>query len=352
MADDVKVLIVDDSSIVRQALTKELSRHPGITVVGAAPNPFVARDKILALHPDVITLDIEMPRMDGLTFLRKLMKFHPVPTIVVSSLTPKGCDMALACLEAGAIDVICKPDAAYSLGDVGEHIADVIRAAAKTDPRAAVARSTTPTKPIQTKALLETTNKVVAIGTSTGGTEALREVLTALPRQSPGIVMVQHMPAGFTTAFSQRLNGLCEIEVREAKNGDAVVPGQALLAPGNKHMRLARDGARYIVRVSDGPRVCRHRPSVEVLFESTAEYAGRNAMGIIMTGMGNDGASGLVTMRNAGAVTLAQNEESCVVFGMPREAIEAGGADMVDPLDRIAHRIVEFAQGRLTKQAA
>jgi len=352
MATEIRVLIVDDSSLVRRALARELEKQRGITVVGTAPDPYIARDKILALHPDVITLDIEMPRMDGLSFLRKLMKYHPLPTIVVSSLTPKGCDTAIACLEAGAVDVLCKPGEAYTIGDLGQQLGDLILAAGKIDLQSRpAARPPTITRRPRGRAMIETTRKVIAMGSSTGGTEALRSVLSALPRQAPGIVMTQHMPPGFTTSFAQRLDSLCELEVREARDGDAVVPGTALLAPGEKHMRLARDGARYIVRVGGGPRVCRHRPSVEVLFESTAEYAGANAMGIIMTGMGGDGAHGLKSMRDAGAVTIAQDEASCVVFGMPREAINCGGAAIVSALDRIPRYIIDFVEGKLQAAA-
>lgn len=355
MPSDVKVLIVDDSSIVRRMLSDELGKQKGITVVGTAPDPFVARDKILALHPDVITLDIEMPKMDGLSFLRRLMKHHPVPIIIVSSLTPKGCETALACMEAGAVDVLCKPGASYSVGDLANELGEIIRGAAGARLRpASTPAADVAAKPIASpaRAMIQTTHKVIAIGSSTGGTEALREVLTALPKQCPGIIMTQHMPEGFTTSFAQRLNDLCEIEVREAKDGDWVTPGLALLAPGNKHMRLARDGARYLVRVCDGPRVCRHRPSVEVLFESTAQYAGANAMGIILTGMGDDGATALGSMRKAGALTLAQDEASCVVFGMPKEAIARGGAMIVSPLGEVSRHIMDFAAGTLRHAAA
>jgi two-component system chemotaxis response regulator CheB len=351
MSSETTVLIIDDSSIVRTALKRELDRQPGIRVVGTAPDPFIARDRILDLHPDVITLDIEMPRMDGMTFLRKIMKYHPVPTIIVSSLTPKGCDMAIACLEAGAIDVLCKPSEAYSVGDLGTQLAAVIREAGKVrlDHRPAATTASAP-PPASSKALIDTTHKVIALGSSTGGTEALRSVLTAMPRNCPGIVMTQHMPPGFTTSFAERLDSLCTIQVREAVSGDRVLPGVALLAPGEKHLHLARDGARYIVRISEGPRVCRHRPSVEVLFDSVAEYAGANAMGVIMTGMGRDGAEGLKHMREAGAVTVAQDEASCVVFGMPKEAIACGGVDHVEPLNRIPERILQFAAGKLKKK--
>jgi len=351
----VKVLIVDDSSIVRRMLSDELSKQPGIEVVGTAPDPFIARDKILSLHPDVITLDIEMPRMDGISFLRRLMKHHPIPVIIVSSLTPKGCETALACIEAGAVDVLCKPGASYSVGDLANELGEIIRGASGARLRPVTptpAATAKPAAPLASRAMIQTTNKVVAIGSSTGGTEALRAVLTALPAQSPGIIMTQHMPEGFTASFAERLNSLCEIEVREAKDGDYVSPGVALLAPGNKHMRLSRDGARYIVKVCDGPRVCRHRPSVEVLFESTAQHAGPNALGMILTGMGDDGATALGSMRKAGAVTIAQDEASCVVFGMPREAIARGSAMMVSPLTDMSRHIMDFAAGVLKPVAA
>lgn len=352
---DTRVLIVDDSSVVRMALKRGLGEQKGIEVVGVAPDPYVARDKIMALKPDVITLDIEMPRMDGLTFLRKLMKFHPVRTIIVSSLTQKGCDTAVACLESGACGVVAKPAEAYTVGEMARELGQLVRAVASMPiPEARSAPTDIPER-LQARpslSTIETTHKVIALGTSTGGTEALRTVLTALPKQVPGIVMTQHMPEGFTASFAARLNEQCEIQVREAKDGDSVVTGLALLAPGNKHTRLARDGARYIVRVSDGPRVCRHKPSVEVLFDSTAEHAGRDAMGIIMTGMGNDGAQGLRTMRDAGAYTVAQDKDSCVVFGMPREAIEKGGAITVCPLSEIAGQIMDFAAGNVNAKAA
>lgn len=353
MSSEIGVLIVDDSSIVRQVLKKELEGQPGIRVLGTAPDPFVARDKIINLKPDVITLDIEMPRMDGLTFLRKLMKHHPIPTIIVSSLTAKGCDMAIACLEAGAIEVVCKPGESYTVGDLAQELGDIIRCSGKINLKPSPVKA--PKKNLRKaygKSLLETTRKVVAIGTSTGGTKALQSVLTELPKTAPGIIMVQHMPAGFTRSFADRLNELCEIEVREAETGDAVMPGLALLAPGDFHMQLALDGARYQVKISKGPRVRRHRPAVEVLFESTARYAGKNAMGVIMTGMGNDGAEGMLSMREAGAVTVAQDEQSCVVFGMPREAILAGAAQIVSPLADIPHRIMQYAAGKILATAA
>jgi two-component system chemotaxis response regulator CheB len=358
MDPQVSVLVVDDSSIVRQVLTRELSRQPGVKVVGAAPDPFVARDMILQLKPDVVTLDIEMPRMDGLTFLRKLMKYHPLPVIVVSSLAAKGREMAIACLEAGAIDVVSKPNESYSIGDVAGHLADLIRGATRVRlraPRAHVASNQGEARGpaiAGSVALAETTHKVVALGASTGGTEALRVVLEALPKQSPGIVMTQHMPEGFTASFAERLNGLCQVEVKEAADGDWVVPGRALLAPGNRHLKLDRDGARYIARVVDGPRVSRHKPSVDVLFESVARVAGKNAFGAIMTGMGGDGAAGMLSMRKAGAVTVAQDEASCIVYGMPKEAVKLGGVQVVSPLSEISAHIMAYTQGLLKAKAA
>ncbi len=350
----IGVLVVDDSSIVRRVLSRELAKEPDIEVLATAPDPYVARDKIVELEPDVITLDIEMPRMDGLSFLRKLMRYHPVPTIIVSSLTPKGCETAMACLASGAVDVLCKPDGSYSIREVTKTLARMIRGAAGA--RLQPILNPPPIrkelcKVIPSRAMIETTHKVVAIGTSTGGTEALATVLPSLPATTPGIVIVQHMPERFTKSFADRLNGLCEYEVKEAEDGDTVIPGRALLAPGNRHMKLTRDGARYVVRVFDGPRVCGHRPSVEVLFESTAEHAGANAMGIIMTGMGADGAGGIVKMRASGGVTIGQDEATCVVYGMPREAYERGGVQEQVPLDQIASRIVAFAEGRLKAAA-
>ena len=366
-----RVIIVDDSAIVRQVLQAQLSRQPGIEVVATAADPFAAREKILELKPDCVILDIEMPRMDGLTFLKKLMKFHPVPTIICSSITPKGCTLAVECLEAGAFEVVSKPGGNFSVGDVATRLAELIRAATHA-PRMAItagAATQTSTAPTAVNALtpakpkvLPTTfrpglsDRLIAIGTSTGGTEALREVLSALPVDIPPIVMVQHMPEGFTKAFADRLDRLCKIAVKEAEDGDALIPGRALLAPGNRHMRLMRYSAgaasKWIVRVADGPRVLRHKPSVEVLFESCAQYAGKNAMGIIMTGMGNDGATGLLSMRKAGALTIGQDEPSCVVYGMPREAALCGAVQVVSPLDRIAKAITDFTTGALTAQAA
>jgi two-component system chemotaxis response regulator CheB len=339
----IRVLVVDDSAIVRKIFSEELSRYPDIEIIGTAPDPFVARDKIVKLQPDVITLDIEMPRMDGLTFLKKLMKYYPVPTIVVSSLTPKGGKMTLEALDIGAVDVIAKPGGSYSVGDMSSQLADKIRAASRVNMSpAARTASLVREKPEQMKALTQTSHKVIAIGASTGGTEALKNVLTKLPPNTPGIVVVQHMPANFTTAFADRLNTLCQIQVKEAQDNDTVVPGTCLIAPGNFHMLLRRSGARYYVEVKTGPMVHHQRPAVDVLFKSTAKYAGANAVGVILTGMGADGAEGLKEMKDAGAGTIAQDEKTCVVFGMPKEAIKLGAADKVLPLDHIANEIIRM----------
>ncbi|MCX7982162.1 MAG: chemotaxis response regulator protein-glutamate methylesterase [Syntrophales bacterium] len=341
----IKVLIVDDSAIVRKIFTEELSRYPDIEVIGTAPDPFVARTKIVNLKPDVITLDIEMPRMDGLTFLRKLMKYYPIPTIIVSSLTPAGGKLTIEALEIGAVDVIAKPGGAYSVANMSAQLAEKIRAAAsvvlnKKPPMEKEKVTITPPEPIS--ALAETTNKVIAIGASTGGTEALKAILTKMPPNIPGIVVVQHMPPHFTAAFAERLNGLCQIEVREAKDNDSVINGTCLIAPGNYHMLLRRSGARYYVEVKQGPMVHHQRPAVDVLFKSTAKYAGANAIGVILTGMGSDGAEGLKEMKDAGAKTIAQDEETCVVFGMPKEAIKLGAADKVLPLHQIPSEIIRM----------
>ncbi len=333
----IRVLIVDDSAVVRRVLERELARAPDIEVVGAAPDPYVARDLIVRLRPDVLTLDIEMPRMDGLTFLRRLMEYYPLPVVVVSSLTPRGSELALEALEAGAIDVLGKDGASWEAGGLGQILVEKVRIAASARVQArrpaAVGRL----------ALTRTTLKIIAIGASTGGTVALQTVLTAMPANAPGIMIVQHMPENFTRSFAERLNSLCAIEVKEAADGDSVIPGRALIAPGNWHMLLRRSGARYYAEVKQGPRVCRQRPSVEVLFKSVAAFAGRNAVGCIMTGMGDDGATGLLEMRNVGARTVAQDEASCVVFGMPRQAILVGAAERIVPLDKIAANLLDLA---------
>jgi two-component system chemotaxis response regulator CheB len=338
----IKVLIVDDSAVVRKIFSEELSKYPDIQVVGVAPDPYVARDKIVNLKPDVITLDIEMPRMDGLTFLRKLMKYFPLPTIIVSSLTPQGGKLTLEAMDIGAVDVVAKPNSAYSVGDMSAQLADKIRAAsrARIIKRDETTQSATHSEPM--RALAQTSNKVIAIGSSTGGTEALKNILTKMPPNSPGIVIVQHMPANFTTAFAARLNDLSQISVKEAEDNDSVTPGTALLAPGNFHMILRRSGARYYVEVKTGPMVHHQRPAVDVLFKSTAKYAGANAIGVILTGMGADGAEGLLEMKQAGASTIAQDEKSCVVFGMPKEAIKLGAADKVVSIEQIASEIIRM----------
>lgn len=341
MLKKIKLLIIDDSAVVRKIFSEELSKYHDIEVVGTAPDPYVARDKIVALHPDVITLDIEMPRMDGLTFLRKLMKHYPLPTIIVSSLTPKGGKLTLEAMEIGAVDVIAKPGSSYTVGNMSSQLADKIRAAAwakviRKDKNVADSEN------VPLKALAETSYKVIAIGASTGGTEALKVVLSKLPANSPGVMVVQHMPANFTTAFAERLNSLSQMTVREARDNDSVVPGLALVAPGNFHMILRRSGARYYVEVKSGPMVHHQRPAVDILFKSTAKYAGANAIGVILTGMGADGAEGLLDMKKAGASTIAQDENSCVVFGMPKEAIKMGAADRVLPLEQIAAEMMRM----------
>jgi two-component system chemotaxis response regulator CheB len=335
---------VDDSAIVRKIFSEELSKYPDIEVIGVAPDPYVARDKIVSLKPDVITLDIEMPRMDGLTFLKKLMKYYPLPTIIVSSLTPKGGKLTLEAMDIGAVDVIAKPGSSYSVGDMSAQLAEKIRAASRVRmvkrEMTEMAEGAEDAEPI--KALAQTSNKVIAIGASTGGTEALKKVLIKMPPNSPGIVIVQHMPANFTTAFAARLNDLCQISVKEAQDNDSVTPGMALLAPGNFHMILRRSGARYYVEVKTGPMVHHQRPAVDILFKSTAKYVGSNAIGVILTGMGSDGAEGLLEMKKAGASTIAQDEKSCVVFGMPKEAIKLGAADKIVALDLIASEVIKM----------
>lgn len=340
-----RVLIIDDSASVRQALQNVISSAPDLEVMATASDPFVAAQRIHEEVPDVIILDVEMPRMDGITFLRKLMAQRPIPTILCSTLVESGSATAMEGLEAGAVDLILKPrlDTKQFLMESEVRICDAVRAAARARPRASVQpRSPLVEKklsadvmmpaPVASRAMARTTETIVCIGASTGGTESLREVLIELPPSTPGIVVVQHMPEMFTAAFAKRLNSICQVEVREAKDGDAVLPGLVLIAPGNYHMLLQRSGARYHVAVKEGPLVSRHRPSVDVLFRSAALHAGANALGMIMTGMGDDGAKGMLEMKRAGAKTYAQNEETCVVFGMPKEAIALGGVDHVLPL--------------------
>lgn len=339
----IKVLVVDDSALVRKVLANELSRHDDIEVVGTAVDPYSARDKIVRLNPDVVTLDLEMPRMDGLSFLAKLMRYKPLPVVVVSSLTPERNETALKALELGAVEVLSKPSPHSTTEETHRALLRAIRAAATVKFSGPVAQGAGPEEgapPPPPPLNFLTTHKVLAIGASTGGTVALEKVLTRLPATTPGTVIVQHMPEGFTASFAQRLDGLCEMEVREAKDMDYVVPGCALIAPGNKHMVLQRSGGNYIVRVKDGPPVHHQRPAVDVLFETVAEHAGRNAVGVILTGMGADGAKGLLDIKNAGGHTIAQDEKSCLVFGMPKEAIKLGAAQEIVSLQAVPQAIV------------
>ena len=338
----IKVLVVDDSALVRKLLTEELSRYSDIDVVGGAIDPYVARDKIVRLKPDVITLDLEMPRMDGLSFLSKLMKYHPLPVVVVSSLTPSNSQNAIRALELGAVEVICKPGSSLSAPDISQSLVKAIRAAS----RAKVAKVTEDVfreeKSNQGYQIpLKTTHKVIAIGASTGGTIAIEKLLIEMPLNIPGILIVQHMPEYFTASFASRLDTICKIEVREAKDGDTAVPGLALIAPGGRHMLLERSGAFYQVRIKGGPMVHHQRPSVDVLFHSVAKQAGANAMGVLLTGMGSDGAEGLLAMRQSKAYTIAQDEASSVVYGMPGEAVKLGAACDVLSLSDISERIIK-----------
>ncbi len=354
----IRVMIIDDSAVVRQVIRETLEREPDIEVIGAAADPLFALDKMKTNWPDVITLDVEMPRMDGITFLRKIMNEHPTPVVICSSLTEKGAETTMEALAAGAVSIITKPKIGVKqhLQEASHDLISAVRAAARSNMRnlSASARTTlTPPPKLTADAMLaadaaastamsKTTESIIAIGTSTGGTQALEAVLHMLPAVCPGIVIVQHMPEKFTAMFATRLNSLCQLEIREAQNGDRVIPGRALIAPGGRHMMLRRSGAQYIVEVTDGPLVNRHKPSVDVLFRSVAQVAGKNALGIIMTGMGDDGARGLHEMHEAGAKTVAQDEATCVVYGMPREAVKLGGVDKVVPLDLIAREIIAF----------
>ena len=345
----IRVLIVDDSAVVRQTLSSILQTDPEIEVMGTASDPYVAAKKIQLEVPDVITLDVEMPRMDGLTFLKKIMTQHPIPVLIISSLTEEGSQTALRALEYGAVDVIAKPrmDTKLFIEESKIRLTEAVKAAAsakllqrtpsfmRVEPKLS-ADAVIPKHEVTSYSMIKTTEVIIAVGASTGGTEALRVFLEAMPENCPGIVIVQHMPENFTRSFANRLNEMCKIGVKEAENGDTVLPGHALIAPGNKHTLLKRSGAKYYVEVKEGPLVNRHRPSVDVLFRSTARYAGANAVGIIMTGMGDDGAKGLLEMKEAGAKTAAQDEATCVVYGMPKEAVKLGAADRVLPLEKLA----------------
>ena len=333
----IKVLIVDDSAVVRNILSCVLSSDPELVVVGTAPDPYIARDKILRYKPDVVTLDVEMPRMDGITFLKKLMKYYPIPVLIVSSLTQRGAATTLMALESGAVDIVAKPciDIKEGLGLISSEIVEKVKIAATAKIRKAVELPAYEPLKAMGKALTESTNKVIAIGASTGGVEAVKELLMQMPTESPGIVVVQHMPEKFTKAFAERMNTLCAMEVREASDNDSVIPGRVLIAPGNHHMLLKRSGARYYVAINQESPVLHQRPSVDVLFNSVAAHAGANSVGIILTGMGADGARGLLGMKEAGARTIAQDESSCVVFGMPKEAIKLKATERVVPLKEI-----------------
>jgi two-component system chemotaxis response regulator CheB len=352
-ASRIRVLIVDDSAVVRQTLKEVLASDPEIEVIGTAGDPFVAAERIAEQVPNVITLDIEMPRMDGLTFLKKIMSQHPIPVVICSSLADEGALSTFRALEYGAVEIVTKPrlGTRQFLEDSRVTLCQAVKAAA-----AARLRTPGPSRTVEpkltadailsraTRAMVETTEKVVVIGASTGGTEALKTLLEALPPDTAGIVIVQHMPELFTRAFANRLDGLCNITVKEAETNDTVIRGRALIAPGNHHLLLKRSGARYFVEVKDGPLVCRHRPSVDVLFRSAARYAGPNAVGVILTGMGDDGARGMLEMKQAGAMTFAQDEATCVVFGMPKEAIKLGAVDKVLPLTSVAGAILTNAR--------
>jgi two-component system, chemotaxis family, protein-glutamate methylesterase/glutaminase len=352
----IRVLIVDDSATVRQTMKEILQSDPQIEVIGVAQDPYVAVERIKESVPDVITLDIEMPRMDGLTFLEKIMSQHPIPVVICSSLTANGSETALAALEKGAVEIITKPKLGTRefLEESRIRICDAVKSAARARLRQYPLRPAMTISPKLTadavlskplsRAMIQTTEKVVVVGASTGGTEALRELLEAMPVNAPGIVVVQHMPEQFTAQFAKRLDATCGVTVKEAADNDSVIRGQALIAPGNRHTLLKRAGARYYVEVKDGPLVSRHRPSVDVLFRSAARYAGRNAVGVIMTGMGDDGSKGMLEMKEAGAYNIAQDEATCVVFGMPAEAIKQNAVDRILPLGGIAGEVVRLCR--------
>ncbi len=341
-----RVLIIDDSALVRSLLTEIVNRDPELEAIGAAPDPLVAREMIRSLNPDVVTLDIEMPKMDGLDFLERLMRLRPTPVVMVSTLTERGADATLRALELGAIDFVPKPRLGIAAGlqDAAADICEKIRIASRARLARHVQPASTPGDPPVPKIAPVrysrlSTEKLIAIGASTGGTEAIREVVSRLNADSPAVLITQHMPRGFTRTFAARLNGLCRLTVSEAQDGERVLPGHAYIAPGDRHMRLARNGANYVIAVDDGPAVNRHRPSVEALFRSVAAVAGPNALGVMLTGMGRDGAHAMLEMKEAGAFNIAQDEASCVVFGMPKEAIAVGAVDEVLPLARIAERL-------------
>jgi two-component system, chemotaxis family, protein-glutamate methylesterase/glutaminase len=347
--EKIKVLIVDDSALVRKILTTEIGKDSAIEIIGTAPDPYIARDKIVKLNPDVILLDIEMPRMDGLTFLRKLMKSYPCRVIIVSSLAKKNSETALKAVEYGALGVIAKPGVAYSVQDMSEEVIEKIKQVSAVplsklqfkDTSVQKTHSEKLTKETESPYVFNATNKIIAMGASTGGTEALKTVLLEMPINMPPVVIVQHMPQFFTKSFADRLDEICAIKVKEAEDMDILAPGKALIAPGNKHIEIRTSGSIYYAKVLDGPRVNHQKPSVDTLFNSVAKYAGKNAIGVILTGMGKDGADGMQNMKEAGTFTIAQDEESCIVFGMPKEAISRGCIDTVVPIDKIASTILE-----------
>lgn len=371
MADKrIRVLIVDDSSFVRGTLSRELGLDPELEIIGVAPDPYVARDMIVNLKPDVITLDIEMPRMDGITFLRKLMKYYPLPVVIVSSIAGKGSEAAMAALEAGAVEVMCKPEVAYSVGDMSLQLADKIKAASHvrflkpliqgqtpapvtdrnlTAPYTGLAKiaaaSTMLRSKEQKRKCTRMYSNIVLIGSSTGGTQALQEILTKLPYDCPPVVIVQHMPEHFTKLFADRLDGICAMEVKEAEDGDNILPGRVLIAPGNLHLLIKRRGpGSYYVQLKDGPLVGRHRPAVNVMFKSACSASGANTLAVILTGMGDDGADGMKMLHDTGAVTIGQDKDTCIVYGMPKEAFERGGVDHVVPLGDISRKIMELSK--------
>jgi len=354
----IKVLIVDDSALVRQMLTEILSTDSGIEVVGTAQDPYMAREKIKHLNPDVLTLDVEMPRMDGITFLSNLMRLRPMPVVMVSSLTEQGAEVTLHALECGAVDFVSKPkiDLAHSLKDYAEEIVEKVKIAAKAQVKA-LNRHSSVRREVSTKQSADaimaqsnskrrfkTTEKIIAIGASTGGTEAIKEILMQLPADTPGVVITQHIPEAFSKPFANRMNGVSAMTVFQAEDGQHIVPGHVYIAPGNYHLMVERDGARYICRLNDGPPVNRHKPSVDVLFRSVAQNVGPNAVSVILTGMGNDGAKGMLEMKQAGASSIAQDEASCVVWGMPKEAVKHGGVDKEVPLKKIADEILRLVK--------
>jgi two-component system chemotaxis response regulator CheB len=356
----IKVLIIDDSALVRSLLTEIINKQPDMEVVGTAPDPLVAREKIKSLNPDVLTLDVEMPKMDGLAFLEKLMRLRPMPVVMVSSLTERSSSITLHALELGAFDFVTKPklDICNGLQEYAEELTDKIRGASKARINKSPTRSTANIPGHQKNSadvvlaaehhVFSTTEKIILLGASTGGTEALKAFLVDMPPDCPGILITQHMPETFTKTFAKRLDSLCMIAVKEAEHGERILPGHAYLAPGNRHLLLKKSGANYMTELSDGPPVSRHRPSVDVLFRSAANCAGKNAVGIIMTGMGDDGAAGMLEMYQSGAYTLAQDEQSCVVFGMPKEAIARGGVNEIAPLHDLSRRLCQWlmAQGK------